>query len=51
MRLILGLALIAAACTGAAPRSDQSSAITADGRAIDGDTVSIDIRLFGKFIS
>ena len=46
MRLILGLALIAAACTGAAPRSDQSSAITADGRAIDGDTVSI--RLTGK---
>lgn len=47
MRLIFGLALIAAACTGAAPRSDQSGAITADGRAIDGDTVSIDIRLFG----
>ena len=47
MRLILGLALIAAACSGAATRSDQSSAITADGRAIDGDTVSIDIRLFG----
>ena len=47
MRVIVALALVAAACTGAAPRSDQNNAITADGRAIDGDTVSIDIRLFG----
>lgn len=31
------LAFFAAVCTGATPRSDQSSAITIDGRAIDGD--------------
>ena len=46
MRLIVALALIAAACSAAAPRG-QDPSITADGRAIDGDTVSIDIRLSG----
>lgn len=51
MRLILAAALIATACSAAAPRADQNTTLSADGRAIDGDTVSIDIRLFGKFIS
>lgn len=47
MRLILAAALIATACSAAAPRADQNTTLSADGRAIDGDTVSIDIRLFG----
>lgn len=52
MRLILMLALLSAACTGAATpsaeeRSTATDQVTAKGRAIDGDTVSIDVRLFG----
>jgi endonuclease YncB( thermonuclease family) len=47
MRLILALALVAAACSSATAKAEDDRTITADGRAIDGDTVSIDIRLFG----
>jgi endonuclease YncB( thermonuclease family) len=47
MRLILALALVAAACTGSSTEAEDQASITADGRAIDGDTVSIDIRLYG----
>lgn len=52
MRLILMLALLSVACTGAAtPSAEQRSMatgqVTARGRAIDGDTVSIDVRLLG----
>ena len=47
MRLILAIALVAAACSGATTKAEDQSTITAHGRAIDGDTVSIDIRLFG----
>lgn len=47
MRVILGLAILVAACRGAAPQAEDQFAIRADGRAIDGDTVSFDVRLFG----
>lgn len=47
MRVILGLALLVAACGQAAPQAEDQSEIRADGRAIDGDTVSFDVRLFG----
>lgn len=47
MRLILALAFVAAACSGATTKAEDQATISADGRAIDGDTVSIDIRLFG----
>lgn len=47
MRLILALALVAAACTGSSTEAEDQASIAANGRAIDGDTVSIDIRLYG----
>ncbi|WP_242121374.1 thermonuclease family protein [Sphingomonas lacusdianchii] len=52
MRLIPMLALLAVACTqAAAPSAEERSSgrdqVTAKGRPIDGDTVSIDVRLFG----
>ena len=51
MRMIVALALAVAACGGAASQAEDQSVIRADGRAIDGDTVSFDVRLYGKFIS
>ena len=45
MRVILGLTLLVAACGQAAPQAEDQSTIRADGRAIDGDTVSFDVRL------
>jgi endonuclease YncB( thermonuclease family) len=47
MRMILGLALAVASCGGAASQAEDQSVIRADGRAIDGDTVSFDVRLLG----
>lgn len=50
MRLILALALLSAACGSASPSAETvvaSNAVTGRGRAIDGDTVAIDFRLFG----
>jgi len=47
MRMILGLALLVAACGQTALKADDQSAIRADVRAIDGDTVSFDVRRFG----
>ena len=49
MRLTLVIALALAAC-GRASQAEDPALIRADGRAIDGDTVSFDVRLFGKFI-
>ena len=46
MRVILAFALAIAAC-GTTSRAEEQSAIRGDGRAIDGDTVSFDVRLFG----
>ncbi len=51
MRMILVLAFTLAACGGAASQAEDPALIRADGRAIDGDTVSFDVRIFGKFIS
>jgi len=51
MRMTLVLALTLAACRGAASQAEDPAMIRADARAIDGDTVSFDVRLFGKFIS
>lgn len=51
MRMTLGLALALAACGRAASQAEDPTLIRADGRAIDGDTVSFDVRIFGKFIS
>jgi hypothetical protein len=45
MRMIVGLALAVAACGGAASQAEDQSVI-ADGRAIDGDTVSFDVSDF-----
>ncbi len=47
MRMILVLAFALAACGGAASQAEDPAMIRADGRAIDGDTVSFDVRLFG----
>lgn len=47
MRMIVALALAVAACGGAASQAEDPSVIRADGRAIDGDTVSFDVRLYG----
>lgn len=47
MRMIVALALALAACGGAASQADDQSVIRADGHAIDGDTVSFDVRLYG----
>lgn len=49
MRMIFGLGLAAAlaACGADAIQAEDTEVIRADGRAIDGDTVSIDIRLYG----
>ena len=47
MRMTLGLALALSACGGAASQAEDQSVIHADGRAIDGDTVSFDVRLYG----
>lgn len=47
MRLILGLALLLAGCEGATSEASDEPVIRADGRAIDGDTVSFDVRLYG----
>jgi len=49
MRLTLWLALglATAACSAQPPSGGTAEPVTAKGRAIDGDTVSIDIRLFG----
>jgi endonuclease YncB( thermonuclease family) len=47
MRLILGFALLLAGCGGAASEARDQSVIRADGRAIDGDTMSFDVRLYG----
>ena len=45
MTLVIALAL--AACGGAASQAEDPALIRADGRAIDGDTVSFDVRIFG----
>ena len=47
MRMILVLAFTLAACGGAASQAEDPALIRADGRAIDGDTVSFDVRIFG----
>jgi len=47
MRMTLVLALALAACGGAASQTEDTAMIRADGRAIDGDTVSFDVRIFG----
>jgi len=47
MRMIVALALAVAACGGVASQAEDQSVIRADGRAIDGDTVSFDVRLYG----
>lgn len=47
MRMIVALALAVAACGGAASQAEDQSVIRADGRAIDGDTVSFDVRILG----
>lgn len=47
MRLILCLAMVLAGCKGAASEARDQSVIQTDGRAIDGDTVSFDVRLYG----
>ncbi len=47
MRMIVALALFVAACGRAASQAEDQSVIHADGRAIDGDTVSFDVRLLG----
>lgn len=47
MRMTLVLAFALAACGGAASQAEDPSTIRADGRAIDGDTVSFDVRIFG----
>lgn len=46
MRMILAFALAIAAC-GTTSRAADQSTIRGDGRAIDGDTVSFDVRLLG----
>ena len=47
MRMTLVLVLALAACGGAASQAEDPALIRADGRAIDGDTVSFDVRIFG----
>ena len=47
MRMTFGLALALAACGRAASQAEDPTPIRADGRAIDGDTVSFDVRIFG----
>jgi endonuclease YncB( thermonuclease family) len=47
MRMTLVVALALAACGGAASQAEDPAMIRADGRAIDGDTVSFDVRIFG----
>lgn len=47
MRMTFGLALALAACGRAASQAEDPALIRADGRAIDGDTVSFDVRIFG----
>ncbi len=47
MRMTFGLALALAACGRAASQAEDPTLIRADGRAIDGDTVSFDVRIFG----
>ena len=47
MRMTFVLALTLAACGGAASQAEDPAMIRADGRAIDGDTVSFDVRIFG----
>ena len=47
MRMIVALALALAACGGATFQAEDQPVIRANGRAIDGDTVSIDVRLYG----
>lgn len=47
MRMTLVLAFALAACGGAASQAEDPAMIRADGRAIDGDTVSFDVRIFG----
>ncbi|RYD27003.1 MAG: thermonuclease family protein [Lysobacteraceae bacterium] len=47
LTIFLALALALAACGGASSQAEDQSVIRADGRAIDGDTVSFDVRLYG----
>jgi endonuclease YncB( thermonuclease family) len=47
MRMTLVIAVALAACGGAASQAEDPALIRADGRAIDGDTVSFDVRIFG----
>jgi endonuclease YncB( thermonuclease family) len=47
LTISLALALALAACGGASSQAEDQSVIGADGRAIDGDTVSFDVRLYG----
>lgn len=47
MRMTFGLALALAACGRAASQAEDPTLLRADGRAIDGDTVSFDVRIFG----
>jgi endonuclease YncB( thermonuclease family) len=47
LTISLALALALAACGGASSQAEDQSVIRADGRAIDGDTVSFDVRLYG----
>ena len=44
--LLLGIAALAA-CGAGAPQGHDGATITGEGRAIDGDTVSVDFRLSG----
>lgn len=48
MRLTLVIALALAACGGAASQAEDPALIRADGRAIDGDTVSFDVRILAS---
>ena len=47
MRMTFVVALALAACGGAASQAEDPAMMRADGRAIDGDTVSFDVRIFG----
>jgi endonuclease YncB( thermonuclease family) len=47
MRITLVFALALVACGGAASQAEDPAMIRADGRAIDGDTISFDLRIFG----
>ncbi len=47
LTLAIALALTLAACDHAAANGSASASLAAKARAIDGDTIAIDVRLFG----